>query len=222
MDEVIGLMKENASDSGVTLFMPHVLDIAFRKTSDTARMLMLVPRARKIVQITQEMLVTLNYKLENPLDKDIIDYISGKDLLAVLWSADPWKSTEDMLNEFVSEVCEPMPVHRDDDKDSSSVEILQRVLDPLTIYLDGEEESLKSESNRDSRNSSLRESTVERQSSTEVNDVRKTTVSNSRRTTIIIEDDARPKLVIPPVWTPTNQEGNFMLMYTFFANVSFS
>ena len=230
-------MKEHANDHGVTLFMPHVADVAIRKTADAARFLTIVSKTRKMVQITPEMLLTLNYKLKNPLDDGIIDYLQSKDLLAVLWAGDPRKSTSDVLSKFVADISDLMPVPKDEDEvqdeseERSSAELMERVLDPLIVYLDGEDENVKIGSHSENLSFVLSELAVkfEDQSlnSTEIEESKivtdekgsdfELTDVNRRRTTV----DGRPKLVIPPVWTPANQEGNFMLMYTFFTNVSF-
>lgn len=232
-------MWERANDMGVTLFMPHVADVALKKTLDTARFLMMIPRARKPVQITSELLLTLSYKLENPLDDTIIDYVYGKDLLAVLWASDPRKDPADIMNQFVKEVSELMPVHKDEGAEDNenqeriSVEVLERMLDPLIVYLDGEEVAPKRETHRASPSlfltqtikpqrqsgSSVEKENQEAKEAAEISTPR--TSGGSQRKMTIVDDD-RAKLVIPPVWTPANQEGNFMLMYTFFRNVSSS
>lgn len=64
-------MKEFASDMGLTLFMPHVAGAAYKKTSETAKWMSLYNRSKKIIEITPDMLDSLNYKLENPIDDDI-------------------------------------------------------------------------------------------------------------------------------------------------------
>lgn len=37
LDKIIDLMQENVTAMGVTLFMPHVMDVATKKTSEAAK-----------------------------------------------------------------------------------------------------------------------------------------------------------------------------------------
>lgn len=232
LDATIGLMNEHVNGIGVTLFMPHVANTAMKKTMDVAAFAMLVPKARKIVQITPQMLLTLNYRLENPIDDDIMDHIYGKDLLAVMWQADPRKHTPDTLGQFVHDVSVPMPVHTDDDEyrieaeGRTSEEKLVRVLDPLVIYLDAQdqEEPEKRKSEDEKLSFALSDlMNIDRRSTApamKMSLISKTSRDKRRTTVQQAQEDERPKLVVPPVWTPANQEGNFILLYTFFYDVS--
>lgn len=217
LDSVSELMQSNAAETGVTLFMPHVADVAWKKTLEASRILMLNSRARKIIQLTQEMVATLNYKLNNPIEDDVMNYLIGKDILAVLWTADPRKQISEVLNQFVRNVSEPMADEVDPDADEIAPSFIRpRILDPLTVYLDAPQNvtedtisvitkrvSVKSHKSQNSIKIETEESRSER------------SVENK-----FADDDERPTITIPPVWTPANQFGNFMFMYTLFRSVS--
>lgn len=227
LDNIIQLMQENASDMGVTIFMPHVVDIAIKKTAEVGRSLHLFNRARATIQIQKEMLPILNYRLLNSLDNGILEHLYGKDMLAVLWSADIKSSVTESLSQFVTNVNEPLPA-LDENGNRVSGEFPLRVLDPFIVYLDDKEgenptRDIKSilktsaSAETDSRGSRTSGSTIGVDSRPSQGISR---VSHRRSTVVFLtDDDGRPKLTIPAVWTPANQPGNAILMYTFFANV---
>jgi Domain of unknown function (DUF4746) len=228
LTNVIELMAENASDTGVTLFMPHVAEIAFKKTSEAAKWLSLFSRTRKIVQITPEIFETLNHYSENPIDEDIMNYLIEKDILAVLWSTDR-PDVEETLTTFVKNISEPQQI-TDDDGARISGDFQPRILDPLIIRFEdtnvaenesenvetdetGEDENRKSiesekrASHENERISSSREVSSEQRNSKFSGSGGSTTSEN--------------ELKIPPAWTPLNREGNAMLMYFFFRKVNY-
>lgn len=48
----------------------------------------MVSRTRKIIQITPDISDILNRYLENPIDGEVMNYLYGKEILAILWSID--------------------------------------------------------------------------------------------------------------------------------------
>lgn len=217
LDTVIEMMQSNAAETGVTLFMPHVADVAWKKTLEASRILMLNSRARKTVQLTQEMIATLNYKLNNPIEDDVINYLIGKDILAVLWTADPRKQISEVLNQFVKNVSEPMA----DEVDPDAVEIepifiRPRILDPLTVYLDASQNATDDTISMITKRVSIKSHKSQNSVKTEIEESR----SEKSIEKQFADDDDRPTITIPPVWTPANQFGNFMFMYTLFRSVS--
>lgn len=159
----------------------------------------------------------------------VLEYLYGKEIYAVLWSAEPRPTIEKVLNDFIVSVSEPIPL--DDDEETRSSDNFQpRILEPLVIYLNNdvveEVSETFSESNKslEDKLEAAKLSEIERDSAASVNS-RRDTMQSSRisetqlSTSKVGEDDKRPKLIIPPVWTPANQEGNAMFMFTFFRNV---
>jgi len=138
LDEIIDLMNKNSSDMGITLFMPHVAKDAYRKTLETAKWLSLVNRAGKMIQITPDMMETLNYNLENPIDARILDEIFYKDIFAVLWYMDPRTAVTDALREFVRRVSEPQEYEVEGEES-----VWETILDSLIIDPNKVEESVR-------------------------------------------------------------------------------
>jgi hypothetical protein len=59
----------------------------------------MLARSRKIIQITPEISDILNRYLENPIDGEVMNYVSDKDILAVLWSVGGEKDMEKTLGQ---------------------------------------------------------------------------------------------------------------------------
>lgn len=222
LDEIIDLMQENVTAMGVTLFMPHVMDVATKKTSEAAKWLSMFSRERKMIQITPEMMSTLDYQLENPLDADVMEYLKGKDLLAMLWSADSRFPAEKTLADFVQSISMPQPVE-DEEGNRISGQFHPRLLDPLVIYLDDDEKEISVHESIAAGsmdfNSLIPETAASQRTSIATRGGSETTKSIEKESSTLIVDDDRPKLVIPPVWTPANPAGNAIFMHTFFRNV---
>lgn len=138
LDEIIDLMNKNSSDMGITLFMPHVAKDAYRKTLETAKWLSLVNRAGKMIQITPDMMETLNYNLENPIDARILDEIFYKDIFAVLWYMDPRTAVTDALREFVRRVSQPQEYEIEGEES-----VWETILDSLIVDPNKVEESVR-------------------------------------------------------------------------------
>lgn len=207
-DTVIRLMGESAPEAGVTLFMPHVMDFALKKTADVARRLGLTTRGRKLVKMTPAILETLNYQLENPLEEDILAYLNDKDVLVVLWMADPSTQAHEELSRYVEKVTELTTVVTEDENgDALTVEL--KLLEPLIVYLDQDNRS--------------RYSLVAPERVSEVEPARASSrfsrVSRASQDTRGSTKSQRFTLTISPVWTPTNAAGNAMHCFAFFRNV---
>lgn len=174
-DGVIKLFKENAGEMGVTLFMPHVAKDAYKKTLETSKWLGLISRARHAVQIDAKTMKILHYKLENPMPDEILERIYEQDIFAVLWQNDNEnESIEKVLDEFVRNVAEPRQRESVIGDEIVPGIVQPRILDPLIIYLDFEDEQneqiddnkshFSSRNSVASRNSKKSASLVERKS----------------------------------------------------------
>lgn len=214
LDNIIQLMQDNASDMGVTIFMPHVVDIAIKRTADVGRTVGLFNRARAIIRIQKEMLPMLNYRLANSIDSGILEHLYGKDMMAVLWSVDMRSSITESLSEFVTNVNEPLPA-LDENGNRISGDFPQRVLDPFTVYLDEKDDVILTKDNESITHSSIsaevesRESETRESSAVDLRRSHRLSRVTQRRSTAVFhtDDDGRPKLIIPAVWTPANQAG---------------
>ena len=211
LTEIIELMKENASDTGVTVFMPHVADSALKKVAEVARRFGLLNRARQMVRITPELLEILNFELENPLDAEVVSYLYGKDVLVALWAVPPSSSstTESTLNDFVRKVTETRTILVEDDYTHKETEVEINVLESLAIFPDNT-----------SRQSGIRVS-VKSRSSGKSSQLSSTDTVKTVKFQLYDDDfgDLQPKLIIWPAWTPANQAGNAIFMFHFFRNV---
>lgn len=220
LNNVIELMRENASDQGVTLFMPHVVDFAFKKTSEAAKWLSLLSRTRKIIQISPEIFETLNRYLENPIDVNVTNYLHEKDILAVLWSADR-ADTEKVLNDFVKKVSEPQS-STDDEGNRVSGDFQPSLLDPLIVQPG--DEKVADTLSEDAEAGETKEDRVEQESQMSeenLSDIRASrNLINSKLSGSGESKISENFVTINPVWTPANKEGNALLMFFFFSKVS--
>lgn len=229
LDSIIEAMTENASDMGVTLFMPHVADAGYKKTSNAAKWFSLVSRARNIIQIQPEMMEILNYKLENPIDPDVMEEIYGKDILAVLWSVDQVATITEVLQDFVKNISESMPIEEIDENGNRISGAFQPpILESLVLYLDnnddGDDDNAQQNSStihlKSNKSQEIEIISMDRKNANDVKRSSKGSNANSLNDTNTDDgDDGRPKLTISPMWTPSNQSGNSIFMFTFFRNV---
>jgi hypothetical protein len=250
LDGIIKVFGENASEMGVTLFMPHVANGGYKKCLESSKWLGLISRARQTIQINPEMMETLNYKLENPFPDEILERIYNKDIFAVLWQNDNEKeSIEKVLDEFVRVVSEPRLKEDNNNEEENQIAVVgtgmgilrPRILNPLIIYLEendvdiiqevSQKEILKEiefisknsqiifeeEAQAQKRRSRISKSSIK---STFSNRISKSTLLSE--TMMEDENNERPKIVIPAIWSPSNQAGNAIFMYTFFRNVNYS
>lgn len=133
---MIEVMNKNASDMGVSLFMPHVAKFAYMKTHETAKWLSLVNRSEKMIQLTPEIMDILNYKLDNPIPEKILERIYYQDIFAILWYTDPRNPVTSVLSDFVKAVSEPKETIDDEGE-----KFWRMILEPLIIELDLEDET---------------------------------------------------------------------------------
>lgn len=99
-------------DMGITLYFPHVMKEAYRKTADIADKMELTCRDRKIVKIKPEMLEILHYEIDNPLDDDVMEYVYTKEILIFLWKLGETDTRlpEEVLKIFHKSIAEPSKV----------------------------------------------------------------------------------------------------------------
>jgi hypothetical protein len=116
----------------------------------------------------------------------------------------------------VSNVSEPQPA-RDDEGNHIPGEFQPRILEPLIIQ-SGEENAadIKSETGSTKTVESEKRDSQRSQKSVHVDNKRDTNLGDAK---ISPDEDV---LVIPPVWTPIEREGNALLKYFFFAKVRLS
>lgn len=162
--------------------------------------------------------------------------IYGKEILVCLWSADSRSIVEEVLKDFVEKVSEPVPAVDEDGNEIPDV-FQPRILEPMIIYLDdgyeelalrdGEENDLVQWEPQQIQSISQRETIARRSTTVSVKSSKASTRGISigssfvdRESHVTVVDDGRPKLIIPPVWTPANQPGNAIFMYTFFKKVN--
>lgn len=221
---MLELMAINSPCMGVTIFMPHVAKEA-RKTYLTAKSLALSPKAEKIIQITADVMKNLNDKFENSIDENILNYIYDKDLFAVLWdNTYPQKEIADVLKEFIERVSEPQPVKEEENAEEGthiSGALEPSILEPLIIISTADD--IKSDDNDKIKDEN--ENKVGGIDSKEMLSEPSLKASNSQLngSEELISDENRNvdenKLIIPPVWTPENKDGNAAFMCIFFRNV---
>lgn len=226
LDEVIELMKKKASDQGVTIFMPHVAETAFRKTHENSKWCALVNRELKFVQLNPKMMDILNYKLDNPIDEAVLEYIYNKDILMVLWSTASRTPMTKILKGFMESVAEPQPVDDEEGNRLSGV-FKPAILLPLRLNADGKiiDDKDQEENERVGIKKSLViDVDVEKVVGVDDIDDKKESDGNKMGEEKNEDEDENDglddTLIIPPMWTPANQAGNAVFMYTFFRNVS--
>jgi hypothetical protein len=96
-------------DMGVTLFMPHIMKDAYRKTTDIADKMELTCKDRKSVRIKPEMMEVLYYEIDNPLPDEILEYLFNKDVLLFLWKLGETdtRTPEEVLTVFHKTIAVP-------------------------------------------------------------------------------------------------------------------
>jgi hypothetical protein len=102
-------IMEHILDMGITLFMPHIMKDAYRKTADIADKMELSCKDRKTVKIKPEMIEVLHYEIANPLPDEILEYLFNKEVLFFLWKLGETdtRSPEEVLNIFHKTVAVP-------------------------------------------------------------------------------------------------------------------
>jgi hypothetical protein len=198
LDEVIDLMKENAPEYGVLLYLPHAMENVLKKVAEAAKWLSLMVRAKKIVKLTKDLDPMLSYKLDNPCSDTVQNYIYGKDIFAVLISVDGGANIENALAKFVEKVSMPSPA-ADEDGNRISGLFQPRILCPLIVRYNEDDEVEEEVLMEDSTEETFRLSGM------------------SNRASVLLSNER--SVLIPPLWTPANHEGNAVLKYLFFRKV---
>ncbi|CAO1444335.1 unnamed protein product [Diamesa hyperborea] len=221
LKNIFSEMAESVNDMGVTLFMPHIAESAVKKTSETAKWSGMTIRAKKFIKFTTDILEPMKVYVENQMDDDILEYLREKKVFAMLWGTEARTIVETVLGQFITNLTQPMPATDENDNDI----LLPSVLKPLVVYLDEDSHDQDVFSNKtDISSEKSRKSTTTKEETPRTSQDSK--VSAGERMSIVneefkvkqmlIPDEERPKLIIPPAWTPANREGTFFCLYTFF------
>ncbi len=193
LDEVILLMKERASEMGVTIFMPHVAEIDKRKINENAKWCSLANRTEEMFVLTPELYEILSYRLDNPLDQATLKYVYGKNLLAVLWSTTMRTSMIKVLKDFIQSISDPQPME-DDEGNQIPNEFKPPLLESLYVDSNGEVIEMEMKGNGEENSND-----EERRSTKGEGKSRETRRESRRETQKVVQDD---RIQIPPVWTP--------------------
>lgn len=213
LDAVIELVTINAKDHGVTLFMPHITRSLIRSTAVVWKRLNLFHENLKKIIITADKLPLLHYKLQNPLENIFLDHILEKELIAVLWLGEPGQKIEETLTQYVKAVSEPTTRGTIVSDDFGEQAFDNRMLQPLRVDPStGEEE--------DKDIVAIARSTIHEASRmTIIDEAKEETRNSSVKSDSFSGVSDKSVILIPPVWTPSNKEGNAMLLYEFFREV---
>jgi hypothetical protein len=191
----------------ITIFFPHVVKEAYRKTADIADKMELTCKDRKCIKIKQEMLEVLFYEVDNPWPEDLINYILTKEILIFLWKLGETdtRQPEEVLGIFYKTIAEPIIVY-----DESGEKLLQNtpaILESIEC-VPGYEPVIVEKPNAGNR----RVSTVPKQQ-----------VQQQVVQALPMIDEATGELLkkvkIPACWTPKNRRANAAFIYIFFRNV---
>lgn len=185
--------------------MPHVAAIAKKKTHENSKWCSLVNRASKFFEFTPELYDFLSYRLDNPFDEKILNYIFNKNVLAMLWSTSLRSPMTKNLKNFIQSISEPQPVE-DDDGNVIPDQFKPALLNPLHVDSNGEIIEMESEGEQ------LESTSEEGGESEEDEDVK--SQGAQHETENDIQED-RESTVIPPAWTPC-KFSPFFLKLTYF------
>lgn len=204
---VTSQIMENITDMAITIFFPHVMKEAYRKTADIADKMELTCKDRKCIKIKQEMLEVLFYEVDNPWTDELINYMLNKEILIFLWKLGETdtRAPEEVLGVFYRTIAEPIIIY-----DESGEKLLQNtpaILEPLEC-VPGHEPIIVEKSSIGNRR---------------VSSVPKHHVQQVVQQALPIIDEATgeplKKIKIPACWTPKNRRANAAFIYIFFRNV---
>jgi hypothetical protein len=113
MEFIIKETMENVEDLWVGLLLPHEAK-NYTKLVEKARAVGLNGKDRKMVKITKEMLPILNYKLQNPLSQDVLDYLlnTEQECLAICWIKSNYidsRPFEEVVPDLYNTIMNPPP-----------------------------------------------------------------------------------------------------------------
>lgn len=102
-------ITQHIIDMGISIFFPHVMKEAYRKTADIADKMELACKDRKIVKICPKMTEILFFEIDNPLDDDVLEYMFTKEVLIFLWKLGETdtRAPEEVLNIFHKAIADP-------------------------------------------------------------------------------------------------------------------
>lgn len=125
LTKVTDCIMENMPDIGVTIFGPQVNRDMFKKLSEPADALKIQCKDRKMIEISEEMFDTINFKCNTPLPKDVQEQFYGKEALVCFWKA---PSEQDdvarILVNYARILTSPRPVPPDSPDESQAAPII--------------------------------------------------------------------------------------------------
>lgn len=200
-------IMQHIIDMGITIFFPHSVKDAFRKTADIADKMELTCKERKSVKIKPEMLEILHYEIENPLSDDILNYLYSREILLFLWKLGETdtRAPEEVLNLFYRAIAEPIITY--DESGENIINSIPAILDGTDVF------ACESGTTTPSIDRMLMKSD------------RKTQMPSSsepKSLDPLINDEEKFKIRVPSTWTPLNKRANAAFIYIFFRNVCFN
>ncbi|KAG5685099.1 hypothetical protein PVAND_014300 [Polypedilum vanderplanki] len=197
-------IMEHIHDMGITMFMPHIMKDAYRKTADIADKMELSCKDRKTVRIKPEMMEVLYYEIDNPLPDEILEYLYNKEVLLFLWKLGETdtRTPEEVLNIFHKTVAVANKVY--DETGEKLVSHTPAILESAE-YVVGYEPVIE-----------IRQ--TEKRRITQAG--KKSEPQAPQQVLPTHDENGEPikKFVIPPCWTPQNKRANAAFIYIFFRN----
>lgn len=224
-------VMEHIVDMGVTIFLPHVMKEAYRRTADIADKMELTCKDRKTVKLKPEMLEVLHYEIENPLPDEILEYLFNKEILIFLWKLGETdtRTPEEVLNIFHRTIAVPSmkfyclitnnqfimlnsflsPNHSDIVYDETGEKIISKTPAILESaeYVPGYEPVIEVRQNPNKR------ITTGAGKKQEQPPPQQQLPTHDEKTGEPIK-----RYTIPPSWTPKNKRANAAYIYIFFRN----
>ncbi|XP_035891857.1 uncharacterized protein LOC118503081 [Anopheles stephensi] len=197
----------NIPDMGITLFMPHVHKDVFKKLHDHAEKHDLHMKEKRLVHLNPKMLEVLHFECENRLADDVFEQIYYKDIQAYVWklTEGETRSPEEVIGAFVKIITEPVEVL---DPDGNVEKVIPRMIEPLEMMYNANDGTWKMVSKLPPQKSASSIATTTSSESSQ----------NASKETF--DEEACPRLIIPGVWTPTNQRANAALFYLLFRHLT--
>lgn len=125
LNKVTDSIMENMPDIGVTIFGPQVNRDMFKKLSEPADALKIQCKDRKMIEITEEMFDTINFKCATALTKDVQEQFFGKEVLVCFWKAPTEQDdVSRILVQYARSLTTPRPVTPEDLDESHAVPII--------------------------------------------------------------------------------------------------
>ena len=218
---------EHVIDAGITLFFPHTLKEAYRKTADIGDKMELTCKERKCVKIKAEMMEILNFEVDNPMSEDLMSYLYHREILIFLWKLGETdtRAPENVLKIFHKAVAEPIRILNDQGEPTGNN--LPALLESVEVNLEEEKSRSSTPSvSRLSIKSDRRTSIINILEEKKAADLAAKKGSDGRDSggsnMDAIDEEPKPLLKVPACWTPHNKRANAAYIYIFFRNVSYS